>query len=59
VEAVSREEADLGLVSFPRKWPELLAIPWREEEMVVAVHPAHRFAKLPARHDAGRAQLEQ
>lgn len=48
VEAVAREEADLGLVSFPRKWPELLAIPWREEEMVVAVHPAHRFAKLQA-----------
>ncbi len=48
VEAVGREEADLGLISFPRKWPELTAIPWREEEMIVAVHPGHRFARLPA-----------
>ena len=48
VEAVTREEADLGLISFPRKWPGLVAIPWREEEMVVAVHPSHRFARLDA-----------
>ena len=48
VEAVGREEADLGLVSFPRKWPELSTIPWREEEMVVAMHPAHRFANMTA-----------
>ena len=48
VESVAREEAELGLISFPRKWPELAAIPWREEEMVVAVHPGHRFARLDA-----------
>lgn len=48
VEAVAAEEADLGLISFPKKWPELVAIPWRDEEMVVAVHPTHRFARLEA-----------
>ncbi len=46
IEGVIGGDAELGLVSFPRKWPELTAIPWREEEMVLAVHPSHRFAKL-------------
>lgn len=44
VENVSHGEAELGLISYPRKWPELKVIPWREEEMVLAVHPTHRFA---------------
>jgi DNA-binding transcriptional LysR family regulator len=44
VETVAGGGAELGLVSFPKKWPELTAIPWREEEMVLAVHPSHRFA---------------
>ncbi len=48
VEAVSQEEADLGLISFPKKWPGLVAIPWRDEAMVVAVHPSHRYAQLDA-----------
>ena len=38
-ERVIGGEAELGLISFPRKWPELKVIPWREEEMVLAVHP--------------------
>src|SRR4051812_3030555 len=46
VESVSQGGAELGLVSYPRKWPELKVIPWREEEMVLAVHPSHRFAGL-------------
>ncbi len=46
IEAVIGGDAELGLVSFPKKWPELSVIPWREEEMVLAVHPAHRFAGL-------------
>jgi DNA-binding transcriptional LysR family regulator len=46
IEGVIGGDAELGLVSFPRKWPELIVIPWREEEMVLAVHPSHRFAKL-------------
>jgi DNA-binding transcriptional LysR family regulator len=36
--------AELGLISFPRKWPELKVIPWREEEMVLAVNPDHPLA---------------
>ena len=44
VERVVAGEADLGLISYPRKWPELTVIPWREEVMVLAVHPSHRFA---------------
>lgn len=48
VERVAGGEADLGLISYPRKWPELTVIPWREEVMVLAVHPSHRFAGLQA-----------
>jgi len=46
IESVLHGDAELGLVSFPRKWPDLTVIPWREEEMVLAVHPSHRFAGL-------------
>ena len=46
VESVLAEEVELGLISFPRKWTDLTVIPWREEEMVLAVHPTHRFAGL-------------
>ncbi len=44
LERVTGGGADLGLISYPRKWPELTVIPWREEIMSLAVHPAHRFA---------------
>src|SRR5262245_6701777 len=33
--------ADFGLLSFPRKSRELIAVPWRDEEMVVTCHPNH------------------
>jgi DNA-binding transcriptional LysR family regulator len=46
VEKVTSGEAELGLVSCPRKWPDLNVIAWREEPMVLAVHPSHRFARL-------------
>ncbi len=48
VESVVGGGAELGLVSFPKRWPELTVIPWREEEMVLAVHPSHRFARRGA-----------
>jgi DNA-binding transcriptional LysR family regulator len=44
VESVAGGAAELGIVSYPKRWPELTVIPWREEEMVLAVHPTHRFA---------------
>ena len=43
-EAVRRDIADLGLVSYPESSREIAAIPWREEEMHVAVPPSHPFA---------------
>jgi DNA-binding transcriptional LysR family regulator len=48
VESVQEGVAELGLVSYPRKWHDLAVIPWRDEEMVLAVHPQHRFARLEA-----------
>jgi DNA-binding transcriptional LysR family regulator len=44
VETVVGGGAELGLISYPKKWPELSVIPWREEDLVLAVHPTHRFA---------------
>jgi len=44
VESVLEGDVELGLISYPRKWPELKVIPWREETMVLAVPPSHRFA---------------
>ena len=46
IESVLAGEDDLGLISFPRKWPELVVTPWRIEEMVLAAHPRHRLAAL-------------
>jgi DNA-binding transcriptional LysR family regulator len=44
VERVTSGGADLGLISYPRKWPDLAAIPWREEVMMLAVPPSHRLS---------------
>ena len=44
VERVIGGGVELGLISYPRKWPELTVIPWREERMVLVVAPTHRFA---------------
>jgi DNA-binding transcriptional LysR family regulator len=44
VERVLGGGADLGLISYPRKWADLTVIPWREEVMVLAVSPSHRLA---------------
>jgi DNA-binding transcriptional LysR family regulator len=45
IESVQNGQAELGLISYPRKWPDLAVIPWREEEMVLAIHPSHRLAR--------------
>ncbi len=44
LERVTSGEAELGLLSCPKKWPDLNVITWREEVMVLAVAPSHRFA---------------
>jgi len=43
-EAVGNDAADLGLVSYPQPSREIAAIPWREEEMQLAVPPDHPLA---------------
>jgi len=43
-ERVLSDEADLGLVSFPRDGGEISSIDWQEQEMVVVVAPGHRLA---------------
>lgn len=43
-EAVEQDEADLGLMSYAESSREVVALPWREEEMVVAMAPSHPLA---------------
>lgn len=43
--AVEEDQADLGLMSYAESSREIVALPWRDEEMVVAVAPAHRLAR--------------
>jgi DNA-binding transcriptional LysR family regulator len=43
--AVLEDEADLGLMSYAESSREVVALPWREEEMVVAVSPNHRLSR--------------
>src|SRR5260370_34972324 len=44
-ERVHDGTADFGLVSFPRKSRELIALPWRDEEMVLTCHPGHSLSQ--------------
>jgi DNA-binding transcriptional LysR family regulator len=43
-EAVLGDHADLGLVSYPVAKRELAVVPWRKEQMAVAVPPSHPLA---------------
>jgi DNA-binding transcriptional LysR family regulator len=43
-EAVLTDQADLGLVSYPMAKRELAVIPWRQEQMAVALAPSHPLA---------------
>ena len=42
--AVEHDEADLGLLSYAESSRDVVALPWRDEEMVVALAPSHRLA---------------
>lgn len=44
-QAIRDDRADLGLISYPHETDEIMALPWREEEMVVAVTPRHPLAR--------------
>jgi DNA-binding transcriptional LysR family regulator len=43
-DAVRRDAADLGLVSYPESSREIAALPWRREEMQVAAPVSHAFS---------------
>src|SRR4051794_15898964 len=43
--AVENDSADLGLMSYAESSRDVVALPWRDEEMVVAVAPDHKLAK--------------
>ncbi|MBI4591467.1 MAG: LysR family transcriptional regulator [Candidatus Rokubacteria bacterium] len=45
VEAVTSDEADIGIMSYPPALRSLAVIPWRSEKMVLVCHPSHRFAR--------------
>ncbi len=46
-EAVRNGEAELGLVSYPEPNRELAVIPWRAEQMQIALPPGHPLAARP------------
>ena len=43
-QAVVDDRADLGLVSYPESTRDVVALPWRQEPMVLACSPAHPLA---------------
>jgi DNA-binding transcriptional LysR family regulator len=49
-ESVLTDRADLGLVSYPEQTKEITVIPWRQEEMVVAMSPGHPLAGRATLH---------
>jgi DNA-binding transcriptional LysR family regulator len=44
-DAIENDQADLGLVSYPKPSRTIKAIGWRQEPMVLVCAPKHRFAK--------------
>ncbi len=43
-QAVADDRVDLGLVSYPEATRDVVALPWRNEEMVVACGPGHALS---------------
>jgi DNA-binding transcriptional LysR family regulator len=43
-DAVLSDQADLGILSYPAPTKDVVAVPWREEKMMVAVAPTHPLA---------------
>ena len=48
--AILDDQADLGLMSYAESSREVVAIPWRDEEMVVALAPDHPLARENSVH---------
>ncbi len=55
---ISRDEADLGLVSFPREGGNLSSILWQEQEMGLIVPPHHELAGADELSFADLEELE-
>ena len=55
-EWVQNEKCDLGILSFPDRWPNLAATPLRDEEMVAVFRVGHR---LSAHRAIGPAELKR
>ena len=43
-DAVVNEEADIGIMSYPRKDRTVTVLPWRSEKMVFVCYPSHKLA---------------
>ncbi|HYG75260.1 MAG TPA: LysR family transcriptional regulator [Planctomycetota bacterium] len=46
-DAVVNEEADIGIMSYPKNDRTVEVLPWRSEKMVFVCHPSHRLAARP------------
>lgn len=57
-QAVVDERVDLGLVSYPESTREVIALPWREEPMVIACAPQHPLAGSAALRPEDLARAE-
>jgi DNA-binding transcriptional LysR family regulator len=57
-EALLTDRVDLGLVSYPEASRDIKVIPWREEEMVVAMSPFHPLAGRSAIDPSDLAGLD-
>lgn len=44
-DAVRQERCDLGILSYPQRWPDVGVIPLRDERMVVVCHCDHELAE--------------
>ncbi len=57
-EAVAEDRVDIGLVSYPETTRDIAVIPWRQEEMVVAMAPAHPVSTRRRSEPADREGTE-
>jgi DNA-binding transcriptional LysR family regulator len=57
-QAVLDERVDLGLVSYPESTRDVVALPWRQEPMVVACSPLHPLAGKDAVSPSDLAEVD-
>jgi DNA-binding transcriptional LysR family regulator len=46
---VEHDQADVGLISYPKASRTITALPWRKEPMLLVCHPQHRLASAGVR----------